>query len=95
MDLQQAIAQAHDELLVTTIEDIQTTTAITWAGRAIASYNFYWETGSLKHLSNAEEFAHEALEHAALVPDPSLLDSLRPQLLHAAAEAKERQPLSP
>jgi len=80
-----AADKAMSELHGKTIERVQHETAITWAGRALASYALLMETGELQRLLDAEEYAHEALEHAALA-DPSLCGAIA---LHLA-DAKER-----
>lgn len=50
------------ELKTKSIMDIQKETAYKWASRSIASYK-------LGNNKDAEEYRHEALEHAALVDD--------------------------
>lgn len=80
-----ATNKAMDEFHEKTIEMVQHATAIAWAGRALASYMLLAETGELQRLLDAEEYAHEALEHAALA-DPSLCSAIA---LHLA-DAKER-----
>lgn len=80
-----AADKAMDELHRKTLTMVQQETAITWAGRAIASYALLAETGELQRLLDAEEYAHEALEHAALA-DTDLCGAIS---LHLA-EAKER-----
>lgn len=53
-----------------TLRAIQHETALVWAGRAIAAQM----TG---RSADAIEYAHEAIEHAALSGTPGLLDQLR------------------
>jgi len=86
-ELFEAIDKAHDELSVSTLDDVQRRTAFTWAGRALVAYEFFDQTGDIRWLLDGAEYAHEALEHAALHHDPDVLDSVRPPLLHAAAHA--------
>ncbi len=61
-----ATAKAVEELSVKTNYVVQCETAVTWAGRALAAYSMYGHTGKLQWLFDAGEYAHEALEHAAL-----------------------------
>lgn len=44
-------------------------TALKWADRAIACFKMYAKTGKSEWLRRAEDYKHEALEHAALVMD--------------------------
>lgn len=64
--LGEAMNKAVAELQQQSMEQIQQATAITWAGRALASYALFERTGDLQKLLDAEEFAHEAVEHASL-----------------------------
>ena len=48
---------------------IERETAEKWAARSIACFEKYAETGNQKWLVRAEDYKHEALEHAALVGD--------------------------
>lgn len=57
--IQQQITNAFSELQRKTLHNIQVETAYVWAGRAIAAKK-------LNKLHDAQEYAHEALEHAAL-----------------------------
>lgn len=88
---EQALIAATDaaiaELHVQTIEDIQRSTAFTWAGRALAAYHFFAMTGDVRWLLDAADYAHEGLEHASLHPDPAVLNVVRPALLAAADHA--------
>jgi hypothetical protein len=70
VELADAIHKASLELAQTTLHEIQKSTAITWSARAIVSYQSYASSGSLTELMDVAEYAHEALEHAALAgPD--------------------------
>lgn len=60
------LEQATDELRKKTIREIQADTAITWCHRAVAAMNLGSE-------HDATEYAHEAIEHAALCGDGQLL----------------------
>jgi hypothetical protein len=86
-ELLDAIDKADSELRAITIEDVQRSTCFTWAGRALKAYEFYFETNDIRWLMDAADYAHESLEHGALHHDPSVLDSVRPALLAAAARA--------
>jgi hypothetical protein len=101
-ELLEAIDAAFAELTDSTMADIQRRTALTWAGRSLAAYEYFEATanvGALRDavawLHDAGEYAHEALEHAALHPDPSVLDELRPLLLSAARRAELHQIFMP
>lgn len=65
-ELNAATAKAAEELSVSSLYEIQCRTAVTWAGRALAAYSMYANTGKLQWRLDAEEYAHEALEHGAL-----------------------------
>jgi hypothetical protein len=69
------ISKAATELRDKSMRDIQIETALTWAGRAIVAAS----QGS----DDAVEYAHEAIEHAALSGDFDLLRSLRETLVRA------------
>lgn len=64
------IARAVDELERKSLHDIQVETALMWAGRACVAAR----TGKL---ADAVEYAHEAIEHAALSGSDGLLDEIR------------------
>lgn len=59
--------RAVPELRSKSIIIIQGETAVTWCNRAGAAYLLYVEFGQLQWLLDAEEYRHEAIEHAALV----------------------------
>jgi hypothetical protein len=88
MNLAQATALALDELRGTTIEQIHRSTAILWAGRSLASFQLYREHGGLQALTDGEDYMHEALEHAALSLDPTVLASIQPYLMQASSAAR-------
>jgi hypothetical protein len=73
--LSAATAKAVEELSVKSIYVVQCETAVTWAGRALAAYSMYGHTGKLQWLLDAGEYAHEALEHAALA-EPHLYEGV-------------------
>jgi len=64
------IAKAMTELRQKTLHQIQIETALTWAGRACAA-------AQLGLPEDAEEYAHEAIEHAALSGNDDLLRDVR------------------
>lgn len=64
------IQRALEELQQKTLEDVQIETALTWAGRACAARQ-------LGRLAEAVEYAHEAIEHAALSGHDDTLHHVR------------------
>jgi hypothetical protein len=78
-----------------TLPEIQEETAWTWASRAAACYEKLKETGDWKWKTDAEEYRHEAVEHAALIGDthPTVLqeihDALEEYRVEAQKEAEE------
>jgi len=67
-----ATLKAEKELEHVTLAEIQIATAFTWCGRAIAAYRIALQSASPSEcwISDAREYEHEALEHAALAgPD--------------------------
>jgi hypothetical protein len=66
MSIPDAIAELREKTLV----QIQRETAITWAERAYAAR-------VLGFTADVSEYAHEALEHAALTGDDMLLGRVR------------------
>jgi hypothetical protein len=67
------VEEAEKELAKTPYHEIQKSTAWKWAGRAAATFNAVEEEkdplGKVKRYHLAEEFRHEAIEHAALYED--------------------------
>lgn len=84
-----ATLDALGELSTTSITTIQYRTAVTWAGRAMASFQLFQETGDITRLLDGEDFMHEALEHAALSGDEALFITLRGPLVKASEKARE------
>ena len=82
-----AMQKAMAELQQKSIEDIQRATAITWGGRALAAYVIFEQTGDPHRLCDAEEFGHEAMEHAALDGDPVFSDAIGAHMRAAKARA--------
>lgn len=64
------ITKALDELKRKSLIEIQIETALVWCGRACAAER-------LGLLVDAVEYAHEAIEHAALSGDDSVLKYVR------------------
>jgi hypothetical protein len=71
--LAKAIEAARPELARKKLRAIQTETAIKWLGRAVVARELGRE-------DEAHEYAHEALEHAALSDRGSLIDDVRRSL---------------
>jgi hypothetical protein len=67
------IEEARDEIASKTHRQIEEETAWKWASRAAASYELVSNKGEdkLAIWSMAEDFYHEAIEHAALVEKES------------------------
>lgn len=65
------IAKAAAELSTKSLRQIQAETARVWCGRACASNN----------PTDATEYAHESIEHAALCGDDNLLRAIRQKLI--------------
>ena len=64
------IEKGQKELEGKDLHQIQVETSLTWCGRACAS-------AARGNLSDAREYAHEAVEHAALSGDYGLLQEIR------------------
>ena len=60
---------AAKEISEKTDSTIQVETAYKWASRAVVCYRLYKGTGKLKWLQQAEDYRHEAIEHASLADD--------------------------
>ena len=71
--LAEAIEAARKELARKGLRGVQTDTAIKWLGRAVVAME-------QKKTEDAHEYAHEALEHAALAERASLIDDVRRSL---------------
>jgi len=79
MNAKEYIDKGKAELLKKTLNDIQKETAKVWMGRACAA--------ALMGLhGDAKEYAHEAIEHAALSGDDMLLINVRSVLLDHEVE---------
>ena len=60
------IEKAKNELTKKTLGTIQEETAYVWGARAVAAFKLWQETNHRNLLSDALEYRHESLEHAAL-----------------------------
>lgn len=65
-ELDAAMTKAFRELSQKSLYVVQCETAVTWTGRALAAYEMFTHHRDPQWLSDAREYAHEALEHAAL-----------------------------
>jgi len=63
------VQAALDEIVNKSESQIQIETAHKWAARAIACYMLYGKTQHIGWLTRAEEYRHEAIEHAAVAED--------------------------
>ncbi len=70
IDLTRYVEQGLAELRTKTLRQIQFDTALVWCGRAIAA-------ARLGVVDDAIEYAHEAIEHAALSGSDELLGTIR------------------
>ena len=68
--MDQAINDGLAELRKKSLRQIQVETAYKWSGRACAA-------AMMGRMDDAEEYAHEAIEHAALSGDDRLLAEVR------------------
>lgn len=69
LDVERGLA----ELKTKSLAEIERATAVTWGGRAAASYRLAGEANSMaerfRHFYEAENYRQEALEHAAMAED--------------------------
>lgn len=82
--------RAHEELAGKSMAQIEHATALTWGGRALASYELSLasEGEKLRWYCDGEAFRQEALEHAAMAEDAgALLINLEIQLQPARTAA--------
>jgi hypothetical protein len=88
------IKEAIEELKTKSYNDVQTETAYKWASRACAAYALLLSAEFAKKVAfwtMAEEYGHEAIEHAALTADnPSeLVAKIQKELVsHQSTAAK-------
>jgi len=89
------MARALAELQQKSLEQIQQETAFVWMNRALAARSLYESTGDVHWLLDAHEYAHEAMEHAALTSQASALVlalSQRMPWIHEASPAAGTTP---
>jgi len=72
-ELAHAMETARVELVHTSMMEIQRSTAITWLGRSLASYERFLNTRDPRDLLDAETFGEEAMEHSSLAGDTDLV----------------------
>ncbi len=86
------ITKARDELRRTTLLDIERATALTWGGRAAASYTLVLEERDagkrIQRFWEGEGYRQEALEHAAMTEDFDFLEELSDEVEAARARAR-------
>jgi len=75
---------AIQEILSKSEGQIQRETAYKWASRAMACYWLYGRSGDMSWALRAEEYRHEAIEHAAVAEDDC-------RTLRALEHAMERE----
>ncbi len=63
------IKAALKEVQEKEIEEIERSTAYTWASRSLACFQLYKETGLINWRIQAEDFGNEAYEHSAMCKD--------------------------
>jgi len=85
------IEKGSKDIELKSLAQIQEETAWTWASRAAAAYKKLEETGDWKWKTDAEEYRHEAVEHAALIGDthPTVLTEIHDALEEYRKEAQE------
>jgi hypothetical protein len=87
------VEKALKELRTTSMADIERATAITWGGRAVASFRLCseapdWEA-RFRHFCEGENYRQEALEHAAMSGDwKTLLPAVESEVDQARAAAE-------
>lgn len=71
-------------------EGIEKQTALNWAARAVVIFERYSEDKNPENLSWGDDMLHEALEHAALSEDVSLVEEIKTFLDEKREEAVSR-----
>ena len=74
------VVRAQADVQNRTLGAIQRETAVTWAARAEAALHQFRGTHVMHWFSDAAEYYHESIEHAALSGDVELLESIRGRL---------------
>lgn len=80
------LKSAAQEISKKTDSTIQIETALKWGARAVVCYRLYKKTKKLKWLQRAEDYRHEAIEHASLADDG--FETLKKVSAALAAEAQ-------
>ncbi len=87
------VAKASKELAEKSMIEIERATALTWGGRAAASYTRCVEAGDnalgLQRFWEGETYRGEALEHAAMVEEDALVSELRREIETYRSKAKK------
>lgn len=86
------VAKARSEIVQKGMSQIERETALAWAGRAVAAWELYGETGRSGWRDDAVEFASEAVEHSAQSGDDVLLRDVRRAIAEAAGNAFAKRP---
>ncbi|MFO1535162.1 MAG: hypothetical protein ABR586_05810 [Thermoplasmatota archaeon] len=87
------VEKALKELRTTSMAEIERATALTWGGRAVASFRLCsestdWES-RFRHFCEGENYRQEALEHAAMGEDwKGLLPQIEAEVNEARAAAE-------
>ncbi|HUR63128.1 MAG TPA: hypothetical protein VM241_01465 [Candidatus Thermoplasmatota archaeon] len=87
------VEKALKELRTTSMAQIERSTALTWGGRAVASFRLCAEAGDwearFRHFCEGENYRQEALEHAAMGEDwQGLLPVIDAEINEARAAAE-------
>lgn len=82
--------KAAEELGKFNLHQIQVTTAYTWASRAWVAYNNFNKSKDVRWYNDAQEYFHEALEHAALAESKQkgLLKEIHDKVLPVQKESE-------
>jgi predicted DNA binding protein len=89
------VDKARKELDQKDLQTIERETALTWGGRAAASYACSLEDSGSDHAEamrcfwEGETYRAEALEHAAMTEDPRLLERLTTEIESYRAKARD------
>lgn len=83
-----AVDAAYKELEEKTLAEIHRETAVKWLARGLAAVRHHDESGDESWLSDAEDYFHEALEHAALALEGPLCADTRAVVERIRAIAK-------
>src|SRR6266403_953682 len=81
---------ARKELKDKTETQIEEETAAKWAARAIVCYEKCAEGGSVEMFSRGDDNYHEALEHAALSENTSLVSEVKLEIVEKRKKCLEK-----